>query len=802
ELRIFNGVLSEAEIAEIYNLIFNADFVSNVTEGNVPLTTHFTDISASNPITWKWDFENNGTIDSYEQNPEWTYTEPGIYSVSLTISYGENEYTEMKEDYITVFPVETQEYSLSIGYQLISSRILPLNSDMLDVLENNLNDNLDFVRNTGGFMVRKIGPIWINSIGDWITTEAYLFKMNNEDQLTITGPPIDPQTPINLTTGYQMISYLPWQAINALDICENILDNLDFVRNTGGFMLRKIGPVWVNSIGDMKPDEGYLVKMNAPDVLIYPGSTSFTCGDPFTDTRDGQIYNTVQIGDQCWMAENMNIGTMINGNNNQTNNDVIEKYCYDNNLVNCETYGGLYQWDEMMEYTTQQGIQGICPEGWHIPTDDEWKVLEGTVDSQYPVGDPIWNNTSWRGYDAGFNIKSNYGWSYGGNGIDLYEFTAIPAGIRDLSGNFIKFGESATFWSSNNSGSNKAWDRGLAPDRTTIDRHNYEKGYGWSVRCLKDDCGDPFTDSRDGQVYNTVLIGDQCWMAENMNIGTMINGNNNQTNNGEIEKYCYDNDAANCDEYGGLYQWDEMMEYTTQQGTQGICPEGWHIPTDDEWKVLEGTVDSQYPVGDPIWNNTGWRGYDAGNNLKSTSGWNNNGNGTNIYGFTLLPSGFYSCYSNNFEGIGDYKGFWTSSEISNNFSFSRFFAYNNDKISRNNYNNAKKWDAYSSRCLKDETISKQKERSSNPSDKNSNQNQDVKVNGDSSTVHYIFKGGNPAEAVYTIYIAGLEAGDEIAAYDGTVMVGAKKTTSQNALQNELPVFRSHSKIISHSKKDK
>jgi hypothetical protein len=168
-------------------------------------------------------------------------------------------------------PIITQVYDLETGYQFISTRAQPDNPNMLNIVDNLL-DNLDFIRNTGGLMVRKIGPVWINSIGNWVTTEGYLFKMNSEDQLAITGIPIDPQTPINLSTGYQIISYLPWQALNALDVCENILDNLDFVRNTGGFMLRKIGPVWINGIGNMNQGEGYLVKMNAPDVLIYPVS--------------------------------------------------------------------------------------------------------------------------------------------------------------------------------------------------------------------------------------------------------------------------------------------------------------------------------------------------------------------------------------------------------------------------------------------------------------------------------------------------------------------------------------------------
>ena len=97
----------------------------------------------------------------------------------------------------------------------------------------------------------------------------------------------------------------------------------------------------------------------------------FHCGLPLSDSRDGQIYNTVQIGTQCWMAENMNIGTRINGSGDQTNNGTIEKYCYDDNEANCDTNGGLYQWNEMMQYTTMEGAQGICPAGWHIATDAE-----------------------------------------------------------------------------------------------------------------------------------------------------------------------------------------------------------------------------------------------------------------------------------------------------------------------------------------------------------------------------------------------------------------------------------------------
>ena len=83
----------------------------------------------------------------------------------------------------------------------------------------------------------------------------------------------------------------------------------------------------------------------------------WVCGDALIDARDSKSYTTVQIGSQCWMAENLNIGTRIDGSNDQSQQtpEVIEKYCYDDNTTNCNTYGGLYQWDEMMQYVTTEG---------------------------------------------------------------------------------------------------------------------------------------------------------------------------------------------------------------------------------------------------------------------------------------------------------------------------------------------------------------------------------------------------------------------------------------------------------------
>ncbi len=121
-------------------------------------------------------------------------------------------------------------------------------------------------------------------------------------------------------------------------------------------------------------------------------------------------------------------------------------------------------------------------------------------------------------------------------------------------------------------------------------------------------CGTTLTDYRDNQTYPTVLIGTQCWMAKNINVGTRIDGTVNMSNTGTLEKYCTGNLESNCDVYGGLYQWNEMMQYVTTPGVQGICTPGWHIPTDNEVKILEGTIDSQFGVGNAVWDLTGDRG--------------------------------------------------------------------------------------------------------------------------------------------------------------------------------------------------
>jgi uncharacterized protein (TIGR02145 family) len=157
-----------------------------------------------------------------------------------------------------------------------------------------------------------------------------------------------------------------------------------------------------------------------------------------------------------------------------------------------------------------------------------------------------------------------------------------------------------------------------------------------------------------GQTYHSVQIGSQCWLVENLNVGTMIKGSQDQTNNGVIEKYCYNDDSANCAAYGGLYQWAEAVQYQNEASdtsspnpafsgyVQGICPGGWHIPNYDELDKLTSTVNSN-------------------NALKAIGQGTGKGVGTNTSGFSALLAGSRDS-NGGFGGLSNFTYFWSSTE--------------------------------------------------------------------------------------------------------------------------------------------
>jgi uncharacterized protein (TIGR02145 family) len=225
--------------------------------------------------------------------------------------------------------------------------------------------------------------------------------------------------------------------------------------------------------GSITIQGGGAVTVNG-NLIITP--TPWSCGQPITDSRDGKTYPTVQIGTQCWMAQNLNIGARISETSNQTNNSIIEKYCYNNDENNCNTYGGLYQWDEAMQYSTTPGVQGICPTGWHLPTDAEWTTLTTFLGGETIAGGKMKEAglTHWNAPNTGATNSSG--------------FTALPGGGRYDFGYVDYLTYNAFFWSSSQSGATSAWDRYLNYNNESVYRYNYYnyKSYGFSARCLKD----------------------------------------------------------------------------------------------------------------------------------------------------------------------------------------------------------------------------------------------------------------------------------------------------------------------------
>lgn len=216
-----------------------------------------------------------------------------------------------------------------------------------------------------------------------------------------------------------------------------------------------------------------------------PGA--WECNAYMIDPRDGQAYMTTQIGEQCWMRQNLNYGQQLLGNQYPADNGLPEKYCYDDDISKCNQYGGLYNWNEAMQYDTIDGSQGLCPDNWHVASDAEWQILEGTVDSQYGVGSPEWNQYGFNGYDVGFLLKANMEWANQFS-PDTYHFTALPggSGVAGYSNMYSTVGNSGYFWTSTKESFWLSWSRTITVYQPQIYRANCYIDYTYSVRCIKD----------------------------------------------------------------------------------------------------------------------------------------------------------------------------------------------------------------------------------------------------------------------------------------------------------------------------
>ena len=433
-----------------------------------------------------------------------------------------------------------------------------------------------------------------------------------------------------------------------------------------------------------------------------------------TDSRDGQTYETVKIGTQMWMAQNLNYET-------------ANSYCYQDSAQYCSKYGRYYTW---------AAAKKACPSGWHLPTKAEFKTLI----------DAVGRTLDAEGGIASYVLKSTSGWSnagldVSGNGTDDYSFAALPAGIRYYTNGGYGVGNSAEFWSSTEDDRDRDCAVQMYLGYTDLGNYissedilyGFYKENGLSVRCIKDENFSPsatkvksssskkmeqssssvirssssltpssssvvqsvvdpstvvvgnITDSRDGQSYKTVTIGTQTWMAQNLNYET-------------ANSFCYNDSASNCTKYGRLYTWAAAMDSAGSWSTngkgcgygalceptgnvRGVCPSGWHLPTKVEFETLFTAVGGKDLVG---------------LKLKSTSGWNFDGNGTNVYSFSLLPAGDRT-NNGDFINEGKYAVFWCSTEINIYYGYHVYLSYD-DAVKGYAIN---KDTGFSVRCVKD-----------------------------------------------------------------------------------------------------
>lgn len=446
----------------------------------------------------------------------------------------------------------------------------------------------------------------------------------------------------------------------------------------------------------------------------------------FTDFRNRQKYNTVTIGNQTWMAENLNYRTH-------------GSHCYDtDNQEVCPHQGRLYTWYAAMGYGCVEDytctmppvpmgtIQGVCPDGWHMPLKSEFEELIAYVGGEETAGDMLKTFDGWK--------------TYGYNGSDAYGFSAYPVGWYDFGTGSFGDGSGTRFWTSEEYGID-AYALVLSYSTQNVTYEHFYKNYGFSIRCVKGKATGTFVesssssatkssssesvasssseksafssssivyetlkDSRDEKIYKAVKIGSQTWMAENLNF---------ETDNSS----CYGGDEDNCTKYGRLYTWAIAMDSAgvwSDNGKEcgygktcsptypvrGVCPAGWHLPTQKEFETLIAAV--------------GGRDV-AGKALKSASGWANDRNGLDSYGFNAVAAGYPQLVD---EGVpeerlvGYFAVFWSSSEYVDGIRYNlmpdefgiRFSLVgfdSGDDEHANIYHDYKRYES-SIRCLKDE----------------------------------------------------------------------------------------------------
>ena len=487
--------------------------------------------------------------------------------------------------------------------------------------------------------------------------------------------------------------------------------------------------------------------------------------DTMIDPRDKQVYKVVKIKvkahdySQVWMAENLNYADSV-----KTPSLKGRNWCYNGEEKNCKVGGRYYSWAAAIDSVAlandpkdpldcgfgktcglNRGVQGICPDGWHLPTIHEWGLLSVALGNAGVAGD---------------SLKALTGWNYAGtadnNGQDAYGFSALPTGRRLSATSWGKVGTDVYYWSSDELDAYEGQYSNINNIYTKFYIYRGEKTYGQSVRCIKGDAStaaikssssssvveaksssssvvkssssgtstewswdvpkekrlnpnieyDSIVDSRDKRGYKVVKIEvkehdySEVWMAENLNSADSV-----KTPSLKGRSWCYHDTTKYCEVGGRYYTWAAAIDSVAlandsenpldcgygrtcglDRQIQGICPDGWHLPLIDEWGKLSVALGNAGVSGDSLKALTGW-------NYSGTA----NNNGQDAYGFSALPTG-RRITATSWEKVGSDVYYWSSTEYSD--SYTRYSNINNIYTKFYIYQNSKNY-GQSIRCVKD-----------------------------------------------------------------------------------------------------
>ena len=574
---------------------------------------------------------------------------------------------------------------------------------------------------------------------------------------------------------------------------DSIPTNVSAFNNDAGYLTRDSLPTNVSAFAN---DAGYLTAdslsglQNALNNLQQELHDIFNCGTDTVTDYDGNVYHTVKIGSQCWLRENIRSthfsdGTAITDASTSLDESSTIPYYYNYTAsgIALEQRGLLYNWPAAMRgANSPEGAQGICPTGWHVPTEAEWEQLTLYLSSQneYACGsnpwqiakalaDNIWWQNSYVGcaigntpynnnasgfsavpagyytngfFEAGYytyiwlSTESSYGaytfyLDYGSPFANVYDdgknsgnsvrclkdsslintlMNSIPS-VNDGTLTIQQNGSTVGTFSANQSSdqtvnitvpsandgtltiqqngstvgtfsANQSSDQTV--NITTLTAENVQAMINSSLGALQQQmqqiqadanfaCGTSTVMDYDGNEYNTLRIGSQCWLKENLRSTHYANGTaiaaGTEASTTIPYRYAPGNNESNVASYGYLYNLPAVMNGASSSdanpsGVQGICPNGWHVPSSTEWMQLDSYVSSQnqYVCGTNPAN--------IAKSLASTTGWTSNsydcaaGNtpeNNNATGFSAMPASFYDSFDDSYGFLGKAAYFWSSS---------------------------------------------------------------------------------------------------------------------------------------------